>query len=40
MSKEKRKLFNWRAFVSVLTALSFIGMAFTGVILAYGNLGY
>jgi hypothetical protein len=33
MSEEKRKLFNWRAFVSVLTALSFIGMAFTGVIL-------
>jgi len=33
MSEEKRKMFNWRAFVSVLTALSFIGMAFTGVIL-------
>lgn len=33
MSEEKRKLFNWRAFFSVLTALSFIGMAFTGVIL-------
>ncbi len=33
MSEGKRKLFNWRAFFSVLTALSFIGMAFTGVIL-------
>ena len=33
MSEETRKRFNWRAFFSVLTALSFIGMAFTGVIL-------
>ena len=33
MSEEARKRFNWRAFFSVLTALSFIGMAFTGVIL-------
>ena len=33
MSKDTNKHFNWRSFVSVLTALSFIGMAFTGVIL-------
>ena len=33
MSKDTNKQFNWRAFVSVLTALSFIGMTFTGVIL-------
>ncbi len=33
MSKEKNRQFNWRAFVSVLTALSFIVMTFTGVIL-------
>ena len=33
MSEETRKRFNWRAFFSVLTAISFIGMAFTGVIL-------
>jgi len=33
MSKDTTKQFSWRAFFSVLTALSFIGMAFTGVIL-------
>jgi hypothetical protein len=33
MSNDTKKRFNWRAFVSVLTALSFVGMAFTGVIL-------
>jgi hypothetical protein len=33
MSKQKNRQFSWRAFVSVLTALSFIGMTFTGVIL-------
>lgn len=33
MSKDIDKQFNWRSFISVLTALSFIGMAFTGVIL-------
>jgi hypothetical protein len=33
MSKDTNKHFNWRSFVSVLTAMSFIGMAFTGVIL-------
>lgn len=33
MSKDKNKNFNWRSFISVLTALSFIGMAFTGIIL-------
>jgi len=33
MVKEINKHFNWRAFVSVLTALSFIAMTFTGVIL-------
>lgn len=33
MSKQRDRQFNWRAFVSVLTALSFIGMTFTGVIL-------
>jgi len=33
MSEETKRRFNWRAFFSVLTALSFIGMAFTGVIL-------
>ena len=33
MSKETSRQFSWRAFVSVLTALSFIGMTFTGVIL-------
>jgi hypothetical protein len=33
MSKNTNKLFNWRAFFSVLIALSFIGMTFTGVIL-------
>lgn len=33
MSKDTNTNFNWRSFISVLTALSFIGMAFTGVIL-------
>ncbi len=33
MSKDTTKQFSWRAFFSVLTALSFIGMVFTGVIL-------
>ena len=33
MGKEINKHFNWRAFASVLTALSFIAMTFTGVIL-------
>ena len=33
MSKDTNRQFNWRAFVAVLTALSFIGMTFTGVIL-------
>ena len=33
MGNDTKKQFNWRSFISVLTALSFIGMAFTGVIL-------
>jgi hypothetical protein len=33
MGNETKKQFNWRSFISVLTALSFIGMAFTGIIL-------
>jgi hypothetical protein len=33
MSNDTKKQFNWRSFISVLTALSFVGMAFTGVIL-------
>jgi hypothetical protein len=33
MSKQRNRQFNWRAFVSVLMALSFVGMTFTGVIL-------
>lgn len=33
MGNNTKKRFNWRSFISVLTALSFIGMAFTGVIL-------
>ncbi len=33
MGKDTNKQFNWRAFVSVLTTLSFIAMTFTGVIL-------
>jgi hypothetical protein len=33
MSNDKNKQFNWRSFISVLTALSFIGMTFTGIIL-------
>jgi len=35
MSEETKKRFNWRSYVSVLTALSFIGMAFTGIILFF-----
>ncbi len=35
MSEETRKIFNWRSYVSVLTALSFIGMAFTGIVLFF-----
>lgn len=27
--------FNWRSYISVLTALSFIGMAFTGIVLFF-----
>ena len=33
MTANRNTNFNWRAFASVLTGLSFIGMAFTGVIL-------
>jgi hypothetical protein len=33
MNENAKKKFNWRSFVSVLTALSFIGMTFTGIIL-------
>ena len=33
MSKETKIQFNWRAFFSLLAAVSFIGMTFTGVIL-------
>ena len=33
MEKNSKLQFNWRAFFSVLSALSFIGMVFTGVIL-------
>ncbi|MBC8473177.1 MAG: DUF4405 domain-containing protein [Planctomycetes bacterium] len=33
MEKNNKLQFNWRAFFSVLSALSFIGMVFTGVIL-------
>jgi len=33
MDNDKNKIFKWRAFTSVLTALSFIAMIFTGVIL-------
>ncbi|MHC4206973.1 MAG: DUF4405 domain-containing protein [Planctomycetota bacterium] len=35
MSEETKKVFNWRSYVSVLTALSFVGMAFTGIILFF-----
>jgi len=35
MSEKTKTKFNWRSYVSVLTALSFIGMAFTGVILFF-----
>jgi len=33
MTNDSKKKFNWRAFVSVLTAISCIGMTFSGVIL-------
>ena len=33
LSKDTKDQFNWRSFVSVLTAVSFIGMVFTGIIL-------
>lgn len=33
MDNDKNKIFKWRAFTSVLTALSFIAMIFTGIIL-------
>ena len=33
MESERKIVFNWRAFFSVLACLSFIGMVFTGVIL-------
>jgi hypothetical protein len=35
MSEETKTKFNWRSYVSVLTALSFIGMTFTGIILFF-----
>jgi len=35
MSEETKKKFNWRSYVSVLTALSFIGMTFTGIVLFF-----
>ena len=35
MNEETKKKFNWRSYISVLTALSFIGMAFTGIILFF-----
>jgi hypothetical protein len=35
MSEETKKKFNWRSYVSVLTALTFIGMTFTGIILFF-----
>jgi hypothetical protein len=35
MSEEAKTKFNWRSYVSVLTALSFIGMTFTGIILFF-----
>ena len=35
MSEGAKKAFNWRSYVSVLTALSFIGMTFTGIILFF-----
>ena len=35
MSEEAKKKFNWRSYVSVLTAISFIGMVFTGIILFF-----
>jgi len=35
MSEGAKKVFNWRSYVSVLTALSFIGMTFTGIILFF-----
>jgi len=33
MSKDATRQFSWRSFVSVLTAASFIGMVFTGIVL-------
>ena len=33
METKAKKQFNWRSFVSVLTAFSFIGLTFTGFIL-------
>lgn len=33
MGSKANRQFNWRAFVSVLTAISFVGMTFSGVIL-------
>jgi uncharacterized membrane protein YgcG len=33
MSKDTTKQFSWRSFVSVLTAASFVGMVFTGIVL-------
>ena len=35
MSEETKKRFNWRSYISVLTALSFIGMVFTGIVLFF-----
>jgi len=35
MSEQAKTKFNWRSYVSVLTALSFIGMTFTGIILFF-----
>lgn len=35
MSQTKQKRFNWRGFTSITTSLSFIGLAFTGVVLFF-----
>jgi len=35
MSEETKTKFSWRSYISVLTAVSFIGMAFTGIILFF-----
>ena len=33
METNKKKIFNWRSFISVLTAFSFIGLSISGIIL-------